>query len=131
MADSVTEQIAALNDEDWAIREEAATALGGFRDPRAAGPLACLVRAADRAARACQQAAVGALAAVGGPSVPGLGLCLSDPQPEVQEAASSVLALIADERVLIPLIDALGNQDWIVRMHAPKALGRLQDVRPS
>ena len=30
MADSVTEQIAALNDEDWAIREEAATALGGF-----------------------------------------------------------------------------------------------------
>src|SRR6476469_6600435 len=120
MADSVTEQIAALNDEDWAIREEAATALGGFRDPRAVGPLVCLLRDADRAVR---QAAIGA------PSVPVLGLCLSDPQPEVQEAASSVLALIADERVLIPLIDALGNQDWIVRMHAAKALGRIKDAR--
>ena len=58
MADSVTEQIAALNDEDWAIREEAATALGGFRDPRAVGPLICLLRDADRAVR---QAAIGAL----------------------------------------------------------------------
>jgi HEAT repeat protein len=39
------------------------------------------------------------------------------------------LALIADERVLIPLVDALGNQDWIVRMHAAKALGRIKDAR--
>ena len=37
MADSVTEQIAALNDEDWAIREEAATALGGPTSSRALG----------------------------------------------------------------------------------------------
>ena len=28
MADTVSEQIAALSDEDWAIREEAATLLG-------------------------------------------------------------------------------------------------------
>ena len=126
MADSVSEQIAALNDEDWAIREEAATALGGFRDPRAVGPLICLLRDADRAVR---QAAIGALTAIGEPSVPVLGLCLSDPQPGVQEAASAVLALIADERVLIPLIDALENQDWIVRMHAAKALGRIKDAR--
>ena len=126
MADSVSEQIAALNDEDWAIREEAAIALGGFRDPRAVGPLVCLLRDADRAVR---QAAIGALTAIGEPSVPVLGLCLSDPQPGVQEAASSVLASIADERVLLPLIDALGNQDWIVRMHAAKALGRIKDAR--
>ena len=39
MADSVAEQIAALKDEDWAIREEAAMALGTFRDPRAVAPL--------------------------------------------------------------------------------------------
>ena len=32
MADSVLEQIAALKDEDWAIREEAAATLGTFRD---------------------------------------------------------------------------------------------------
>jgi len=40
-----------------------------------------------------------------------------------------VLAVIADERVLAPLITALGNQDWIVRMHAAKALGRIKDAR--
>lgn len=126
MADSVAEQIAALKDHDWAIREEAATALGTFRDPRAVGPLVCLLRDADRAVR---QAAIGALTAIGEPSVPVLGLCLSDPQPDVQEAASSVLALIADDRVVAPLIAALGSQDWIVRMHAAKALGRIKDAR--
>lgn len=126
MADSVAEQIAALKDEDWAIREEAAMALGTFRDPRAVDPLVVLLRDADRAVR---QAAIGALTAIGEPSVPVLGLCLSDPQPGVQEAASSVLAVIADERVLVPLITALGNQDWIVRMHAAKALGRIKDAR--
>ena len=82
MADSVAEQIAALKDEDWAIREEAATALGAFRDPRAVGPLVCLLRDADRAVR---QAAIGALAAIGESSVPVLGLCLADPQAGVQE----------------------------------------------
>ena len=126
MADSVAEQIAALKDEDWAIREEAATALGTFRDPRAVGPLVSLLRDADRAVR---QAAVGALTAIGEASVPVLGLCLSDPQPGVQEAASSVLSLIADERVLAPLIASLENPDWIVRMHAAKALGRVKDGR--
>jgi HEAT repeat protein len=126
MADSVAEHIAALKDDDWAIREEAATALGTFRDPRAVGPLVCLLRDADRAVR---QAAIGALAAIGEPSVPVLGLCLSDPQADVQEAASSVLAIIADERVIDPLIAALANRDWIVRMHAAKALGRIKDAR--
>jgi HEAT repeat protein len=126
MADSVAEQIAALKDEDWAIREEAAMALGTYRDPRAVGPLIGLLRDTDRAVR---QAAIDALTAIGEPSVPVLGLCLSDPQPGVQEAASSVLALIADERVLAPLIDALGKKDWIIRMHAAKALGRIRNAQ--
>ena len=38
MADSVLEQIAALKDDDWAVREEAATALAGYRDARAVHP---------------------------------------------------------------------------------------------
>jgi HEAT repeat protein len=88
--------------------------------------LVSLLRDADRAVR---QAAVGALTAIGEASVPVLGLCLSDPQPGVQEAASSVLSLIADERVLAPLIASLENPDWIVRMHATKALGRVKDAR--
>ena len=51
MADSVIEQIAALSDEDWAIREEAATMLGSFKDPRAVMPLTRALHDADRAVR--------------------------------------------------------------------------------
>jgi HEAT repeat protein len=51
MADSVAEQIAALKDEDWAIREEAATMLGTLRDPRAVAPLVSVLRDDDRAVR--------------------------------------------------------------------------------
>ncbi len=122
MADAVAEQIAALRDDDWAIREEAAVALGALRDPRAVAPLVSLLRDKDRAVR---EAAIGALAAIGEPSISVLGLCLSDPMALVQEAASTVLASIADERVLEPLIASLRNRDWIVRMHAAKALGRI------
>ena len=45
----------------------------------------------------------------------------------VQEAASAILASIADARVFVPLVDALSSRDWIVRMHAAKALGRIGD----
>lgn len=124
MADAVAEQIAALKDEDWAIREEAAAMLGTLRDPRAVVPLVSMLRDSDRAVR---EAAIGALTAIGAPSVPALGLCLLDPHLAVQEAASAVLACIADERVLDPLLAALGNKDWIVRMHAAKALGRIKN----
>ncbi|HEY6262789.1 MAG TPA: HEAT repeat domain-containing protein [Nitrospiraceae bacterium] len=130
MADAVAEQIAALNDEDWAIREEAAMMLGTLRDPRAVVPLVSVLRDGDRAVR---DAAIGALLAIGEPAVTTLGACLSDPTLTVQELASSVLARIADARVLTPLITALASPDWIVRMHAAKALGRIKDaeaVRP-
>ena len=124
MADAVAEQIAALRDEDWAIREEAAMMLGTLRDPRAVVPLVSVLRDGDRAVR---DAAIGALLAIGEPAVTTLGACLSDPVLTVQELASSVLATIADARVLEPLIKALASRDWIVRMHAAKALGRIQD----
>jgi len=124
MADAVAEQIAALKDEDWAIREEAAMMLGTLRDPRAVVPLVSVLRDSDRAVR---DAAIGALLAIGEPAVTTLGACLSDPVLTVQELASSVLATIADARVLTPLIAALASPDWIVRMHAAKALGRIQD----
>jgi len=125
VGDSVAEQIAALKDEDWAIREDAASLLGTLKDPRAVLPLVSLLRDRDRSVR---EAAIGALTAIGEPSVPALGACLSDPELTVQEAASAVLASIADRRVLDPLKQALRSHDWIVRMHAVKALGRVQDV---
>lgn len=125
MADAVAEHIAALKDEDWAIREEAAALLGRLRDPRAVDPLVSVLRDADRAVR---EAAIGALTAIGEPSVPALGACLAAPELSVQEAASAVLATIADARVLAPLVKALKSHDWIVRMHAAKALGRVREA---
>lgn len=126
MADPVSENIAALRDEDWAVREEAAAALGAFRDPRAVGPLVGALRDSDRAVR---DAAVKSLMEIGEPAVPALGLCLDDPNLTVQESAAAILARIADARVLAPLIKALRSQDWIVRMHAAKAIGRIRDGR--
>lgn len=126
MADSVLEQIAALRDEDWSIREEAAIALGETRDSRAVEPLVSILRDPDRAVR---QAAIGALTAIGEPSVVAVGTCLYDADLTLQESASAVLSSIADHRVVDPLTDALRSPDWIVRMHAATALGRISDPR--
>jgi HEAT repeat protein len=124
MNDPVAEHIAALRDADWAIREEAATLLGGLKDPRAVSPLVAILRDRDRSVR---EAVVGALTSIGAPSVMALGACLTDPELSVQEAASAVLSSIADARVLDQLVQALCSPDWIVRMHAAKALGRIKD----
>ena len=122
MSDMVVENIAALQDEDWGIREDAAIALGQARDPRAVRPLIGALRDSDQAVRT---AATSALEYIGEPAVVELGACLRDPELSVQEAAASVLSTIADERVLDPLISALLSPDWVVRMHAVKAVNRL------
>jgi HEAT repeat protein len=124
--DPVTEQIAALRDDDWAIREEAATRLGHLKDARAVDPLVSTLWDRDRSVR---DAAVGALTSIGAPAVVAVGTCLSDPELSVQEAASAILASLADERVLDPLLGALQSQDWIVRMHAVRAVGRIKNPR--
>jgi HEAT repeat protein len=126
MADPVAEQIASLRDEDWAIREEAATRLGSLKDPRAVAPLVSLLRDRDRSVR---EAAIEALRSIGAPCVVALGDCLADPELSVQEAAAAVLASIADERAFDPLVRALHSPDWIVRMYATRAVGRLKNPR--
>ncbi len=97
------------------FEEKRASLLGRLNDTRAVLPLTKLLRGADRAVR---EAAVGALSALGQVSVPALAGCLNDPALQVQEAASAILAVLADARVLTPLTQALGSRDWIVRMHA-------------
>ena len=126
MIDSVKEQIAALTDEDWAVREEAATLLGSYRDGRAVEPLIRVLRDPDRAVRT---AATTALTAIGETAVPAVGACLDDPNLTVQEAAAAILSEIGDGRVFDSLIAALRSSDWVVRMHAAKALGRIADAR--
>lgn len=123
MTDAVMEQIAALRDEDWAVREDAAHILGKFKDPRAVTPLIALLRDPDRSVR---EASIEALRAIGASSVEALGACLEQPDLSVQEAASAILSTIADERVLSSLINALRSSDWIVRMHATKGLGSVR-----
>jgi len=125
MADSVLEQIAALKDDDWAVREEAAMALAAYRDARAVDPLVRVLRDEDRAVR---EAAILALTAIGEAAVPALGACLRDFNLTVQESASSILATIGDGRVVDALVTVLASSDWIVRMHAAKALGRIADA---
>jgi HEAT repeat protein len=123
MPDQVAEQIAALQDKDWGVREDAAVILGQCGDPRGVRPLIEALRDSDRAVR---EAATTALSAIGEPAVLDLANCLRDSNLSVQEAAASVLSTIADERVVDPLISALVNEDWVVRMYAAKALGRLK-----
>ena len=122
MGDHVAEQIAALRDEDWGVREDAAVALGESGDPRGVRPLIEALRDSDQAVRA---AAISALVSIGEPAVMDLGNCLRDQDLAVQEAAASILSSIADVRVIDPLISALVSEDWVVRMHSSKAIGRL------
>src|SRR5688500_14615311 len=126
MPDLVGEQIAALKDDDWAVREDAAKALGLLKDSRAVVPLISLLRDSDRAVR---QSAIHALIAIGQSSVPALSDYLGDGSLQVQEAVSEVLAAVGDVRAFAPLVTALISGDWIVRMHAAKALGRIADPR--
>src|SRR5437870_7516397 len=127
MSDRVLEEIAALKDEDWALREEAATLLGEFRDPRAVGPLVEALHDEDRAVR---EAATTALRKIGPPAAPSLIVALQDPNGNVQEAAVAILKDVATPEAVEPLIGCLTSKNWIVRMHAAKALGNLGDERP-
>lgn len=126
MADAVVEHIAALRDEDWAVREEAASLLGTLKDSRAVVPLVQLLADADRSVRT---AAIASLTAIGEAAVVPVGVCLTHRNLTVQEAAASILSSIADSRVLDGLLASLQSADWVVRMHAAKALGRIRDAR--
>ena len=47
----------------------------------------------------------------------------------MQEDVSEILAKVGDARAFDSLVKALTSGDWIVRMHAAKALGRIADPR--
>ena len=76
-----------------------------------------------------REAAVGALLCTGTRIGSGAFRMLDGSGLQVQEAASAILASLADARVLMPLMQALGSRDWIVRMHAAKGLGRIGDAQ--
>jgi HEAT repeat protein len=126
MSDRVLEEIEALQDEDWALREEAAALLGDFADPRAIPPLIRVLHDEDRAVR---EAAAMALRKIGQAALPALVQALKDPNGNVQEAAISVLKDFPDPSTVEPLIECLASKNWILRMHAVKALGQSSGER--
>ena len=89
------------------------SALGPLGDARSVQPLIRTLRDSDRAVR---EAATSSLTALGQPAVLSLGFCLQDPNLQVQEAAAFILSAIADDQVFEPLLSALLNPNWIVRM---------------
>src|SRR3989442_12893635 len=109
MSDRVLEEIAALKDEDWALREEAATLLGDFRDPRAVGPLVEALHDKDRAVR---DAATTALRKIGPAAAPALLAALQDPNSNVQEAAVAVLKDVAAPEAVGPFVRSPAGEDW-------------------
>src|SRR2546427_647517 len=116
MSDRVLEEIAALKDEDWALREEAATLLGEVRDPRAVGPLVEALHDEDRAVR---EAATTALRQVGPPAAPARIGALQEPNCEA-------LGKIGAEEAVVPLCEVmLHDRDMAVRQDAAKALGSI------
>jgi HEAT repeat protein len=126
MADSIVEQIAALRDADWAVREDAATILGEAQDARAVIPLIHALRDTDRSVR---DAATRALMTIGHASIEPLIECLKDTNTTVQECAAAILSNVGNHQVVDAFVEILGSPNWIVRMHAAKGLGRIRDVR--
>src|SRR6267143_1778020 len=107
MADAVAEQIAALKDEDWAVREEAATMLGTLRDPRAVAPLVSVLCDGDRAVR---EDAVRALGQIGDARAVEF-LMTAMKEPGLRPLAVEALGRIGDRRAVPVLINVLEGVD--------------------
>src|SRR2546427_5533233 len=120
MSDRVLEEIAALKDEDWALREEAATLLGEFRDPRAVGPLVEALHDEDRAVR---EAATTALRKIGPPAAPALIVALQDPNGNVQDASVPILNDVATPEAVGAMTGCRARRDSIMQEHPGQAHG--------
>jgi len=158
-ADQVRDPLlAALEDDEPAVRREAAEAAGRVRladavpfllewledpdaDVRAAAarslgrigdprPLTSLVRALGDASADVRRAAVVALSDLGTPEVvvPLLGR-LDDDDPEVRIEAAEALARLADDRAVVPLVGRARDESPEVRVAVYRALGALGDRR--
>jgi hypothetical protein len=121
--------VAAMTDEAWPVRAQAAYALfqrGGAN----ASVVEALIRAlADTAWQARAQAALALGHKGSGPVdvVAPLVFALTDTDSSVREAAASALWHTADSRAFEPLIQALKDEDHDVRASAARTLGNRVD----
>lgn len=141
--------IAALQDEDWGVREAAASSLGRIGDTRAVAPLIKALQDAGSSAAAKalgqigdvravdpllsalkggsgREAAASALGGIGDArAVDGLVAALTDADPGVREGAVAALGQIGDRSSVGPLTTALIDSSCNVRTAATAALDRL------
>ena len=110
--DNVQLQIANLQSPDSAIRANAASSLGRFKDTRAIGPLLASLNDPQSSVR---MAAVLSLSAFKDPRVvPPLIAVLSDPDKDVLRAAALSLGILRDPRAITALIRSLSTQRMAV-----------------
>lgn len=110
--------VAALNDEDKQVRQDAFQALVSIGVP-AAPALIHALQAADNDVR---QAAFWALVKIGQPVRDPLIEALGHENEDVRRACATALGHLGDPQVVIPLIGLFSDIDWSVRRDAYKAI---------
>jgi HEAT repeat protein len=119
--------IAALRDDLWIVRKNAAWALAELRDARAAEPLIAALK--DQAWQVRAHAAVALGEQRGAAVAEPLIAALKDESPNVRWFAAASLGQLRDARSVEPLIKALGDENVRVRTYSAASLGQLRDER--
>lgn len=114
-------------DEDAAVRSNAALSLGKIGDKRAFEPLITALGDVEKWVRERAAEALGEIGDKRG--VEPLLVALGDADKVVHTNAVEALGMIGDKRAVEPLITALGDKDGDVRKMAAIALGKIGDPR--
>jgi HEAT repeat protein len=112
-----------LGDPSWRVRSGAAEALSRAADAAVLDDLLRVLGAGPGVG--AREAAAAALAQLGVHAVPALVERLAAEDPDLRQAAASVLAAIADRRSVPPLAARLADPDPNVRAAAADALGKI------
>jgi len=126
-ARAVEPLLARLEDQDSAVRQAAANALGQIGDARAVEPLIARLDHQDSDARQITARVLGQIGDAR--AVDPLIARLEDQDSAVRQAAANALGQISDARAVEPLIARLDHQDSAVRQAAADALGQIGDAR--
>jgi len=119
-----------LDDDTWAVREQAAEALGriGAADPKGAGATARILLEAKLASNQAgtREAAALALGRLADPQAePALQKALADPSAAVRQRVAWALGETRSPAAVAPLIAALQDKDWRVTYAVRDALARI------
>ena len=125
--DHVTQLITQLKDQNSEVREKAALALDGIKDPRAVEPLIAALKDADYQVRGFAAQALGDTQ--NSDAVEPLIAALKDTDWSVRRFAAEALGKAKDLRATQPLRDALSDPDSTVRQRATESLGKINAPR--